>query len=482
MEKRKILLIVLLISILPLISANGLRIDPESINVTKLNNQEKNISFTVFNEEPFSFYNMSSENNLLSFGEFTLGSGQNKTVNALINTNSNFEGVTRIKGTYFSNVGQQNITENLTVNDNGISLCNLDLIAGDKIIWNNDLFSEIKLKNVDSGDYFATIPGKQNHEQHFTSPIEIRYLIYRAGVPFGDICTINIESTNDYSHKLAYDGILTLNLTIDYGQTNMTYSFLSDSYSLSINEEKEDIFSIKNTGSTIAKDIIISGNWTRFSTGGADYKEIISLDVPPGESKNIAYKISPQVSTTNQTNKHHNITIEIKGNFETLRKTLDIFVQYYDLDSIFQGTSVDKETMRQFIKLYCEQDPDACPKIIVNASSLGRNITLVTTEDAWIESQEANSRFQEQMLSSVSTITERQDNLETKFDSKITTNDEEKVKLDDINDSVSIMTYVVWALISLIVLSILGYMVYYISQRSLVPIKLSKYFGRGERW
>jgi len=347
----KILILFLTIFLASMVSANGLVIiGDNSFDIIKEEGIDTEFQVTIQNQDSFSFYNIELEGEgvaeMQEINRLDSGDSVNVTIN--LEEDEEFNGDIIIKGEYEASLGASNITEIIEVDyDNGISKCNLELIEGDTVIWQNIGLDEIRLKDSDSGEYFATIQDEENYSKIFSEPITLEYVAVWI-IPFTEICTIEVSDDEGLRHSSEYDAEINLNLTIDYQETEIETTFLTTSYSLDYNQIKTgEYFSIKNIGSEIARDIKISSDWISFPDNEDEF------DLGAGESINIEYKITPTLSTTNETDKTYIKTIKIEGNFQTIENNISVYIEYANLDNIVGSGDVDYEWWKNAFNLLC---------------------------------------------------------------------------------------------------------------------------------
>tara|TARA_Y100000034_G_C6908083_1_gene422068 strand:- start:5275 stop:6720 length:1446 start_codon:yes stop_codon:yes gene_type:complete len=367
-KNNKYLLIILISLILPIVSANGLTlINQTSFDVNKTFNINKNITFQLKNEEPVIFKNINfEENTYIAMNKIdNLSSGSTINVTATIISDSDFSGTVKLKGFYESQLGSQNLTHFINVSyTNGLTKCDFSITKGDSINWNNLInisTGDIKLMNAETLQEVTTISYGTNYSQIFETPISFPYYFSRYGFRFTDICTITVLDTSGLINDPNLDALITLDIEVEYEVTDMELTVLTTNYSMTPSQTKEDILSVKNIGSNIAKNIKLSGEWILFSTN--------NFDLDPGESKNIGYTIVPNILLTNETNKTHLKNISIEGNFLTLEKNISIFIHYMNLGNSSEISASLKELMENYaeiIKAYCNDYPDeeVCSKLI----------------------------------------------------------------------------------------------------------------------
>jgi hypothetical protein len=389
----KIKYFVILLLIIPLISANGLFISETDVQINKTNGVDKDVIFNIKNEENFKFYNITTDNNILKFTQFDLNSGESKNITATISRNEDFDGQIRFKGNYYTDLGQSNKTQNIEIDSTGLDICNIDLIMGDSVNWINNFEGDVKLKNTDTGEYFQTISGNSNYTEKFTEVLKLKYQVFKTGLPItGEICEINIQPTEGYIHSLKYDFIMNLDLNIIYEPTTVNATFYENSYTMDYNAQTEDVFLIKNTGSKIAKNIKLSREWFSFSSN--------NFDLQPNEQKAITYTIKPLIYETNQTNQSYTENITISGNFETLKIPIDIFINHKDIRTEGVDFTFDLDDALNFVSLLCLQYPETDECRLLSGDYIPNqqdNVTFQIGRDAYIEALLEDDKFREEV-------------------------------------------------------------------------------------
>lgn len=380
---KKVVVSFLFFFLISIVSANGLVISAGNLSsIEKTYEQDYTITLNISNTEPFDFYNITfPSNDIIEINKITkLSSGQSIQVQATIKTNEDFSGSARLRGDYFSTLGQSNKTHTINIDYyDGFDVCDIDIVEGDSIDWINLVQDEIILRNADTGEDFRTILEGENFSKKFNYPQELNYYaMILVGIPFTQMCTINIQDDSGYVHSLSYDAILDFNVNINYPPTQISINIPTTDYDMDYDGEESDIFNIRNDGSDIAKNIHLSGEWFSFTEN--------DFDLAPGDSKNIGYTINPMVYLTNDTDKVHIKNITIEGNFDRIDSSLNIFINYQNIDSLTSGGSYDPDFFRNFYRLHCLTYPndDLCSKKIVYLNSSNRNISLSLTEETFL--------------------------------------------------------------------------------------------------
>jgi len=469
----KLYIFLLGIFLISFVSA-GLNIQNNTININKTSGIDQYFNIIISNTYGNTFYNISSQNNVISFDKFNLDSGQNKTIQVKTSTNSDFNEQVKIIGDYFDELGSSNETIEITIDSSGqVDICNLDLIVGDTIIWENTRLSGNRiLKNLNSGEDFATINPESTYTETFTESKEFDYQVFGVGMPISNICHINIRPTKGFIHSSEYDTLINLNIKINYEPTTISSTFFTDSYTLNYNGQTEDVFKIINTGDKIAKNIKLTGDWFEF--------DINNFDLAIGEQKNIGYTIKPFVYQTDQTNKTYNKSITIEGNFGTINKQIDVFINYKDLSGIYANSSYDKEFLQNIVNFYCSVYPDDCPKTVIFGDETSKNVTFTINEETYKQGILEEDSFREEMKSMLRTYSESLTSLKNANDlalnnSEITSNEVKDLS----NKTDNLLSAYIFGLI-IIVISVIVIVVIILLFSQKARLKLNKVFHKGE--
>ncbi len=353
-------ILLVLVFILPIISANGLSvINQTNFNLSKINNINQQINFTLKNEESFTFYNITfADNSMITMNKINeLTSGSIIKVTATIIGNQNFNDKLYIKGFYTSNLGVLNKTYNVSVDYNApqnsaLSPCDLSIVKGDKVNWRN-VIGDITLYNADTGFSITSISSNSTYSEVFTNPLILNYYAIRGGGQFTNVCKISVLNDVGLINNPIFDAFINLKTKLVFNPTNINLTILTRNYTIGIGKSTDDILRIKNTGNTTAKNVIFNGDWFLFSSN--------NFDLNPGETKNVGYTIIPQVQNTSDTNKTYQKSITISGNFNSLTENFNIFVPYA---SVSNGTA-DSQSLKDIVntyativKAYCNDNPN----------------------------------------------------------------------------------------------------------------------------
>lgn len=402
MNKKSLSLLILVI-LASSVSASGLRMQEPDITISKMFEQDYEMVITIINDENFTFQNINFDEDFAGITPLTLQPFQNATVGLIINRDSDFTGELTLRGDYETNLGQSNKTVQIDIDyTNGLSICNIDLIIGDKIQWNNNVLDEIILT---SDSDFATILEESNYTKDFNYIEEFDYYAKRNGAKFTETCRINVMDDSGWVHSLDYDYKIPSEIKITYEPTTISAQFLETEYTINYNSEREDIFSVRNTGIKPGKKMLIEAEWIKFYDSSGN--ELNTFDLAIGESKTIQYKIKPLIYMTNQTNKTYGIEIKISGNFEEVIKQLNITIPYAVVDSKYASSVANPDFMHDIYYFFCDlfEYDEICIRTIQSTQS---TTTIEYSQETITGLLNAESKRQDEQ-----TLYQKQD-LETK--------------------------------------------------------------------
>ena len=333
------------------IFASGLEIvGDDNFDMNKTDGISQNLIFTLKNTEAFAFYNITLESNSdISFPKIdALEPNQNVNITATVNSNSMLNKDFKIKGFYSANIGQSNDNYDLNVNFNtGVDLCQLTVISGDTMTFKNNVNSDIRMINTQTSQEMTTILENSTYTMNTIQQEYIYYHFLRAGYQFTQGCFLNILGTDGYVNNPEFDANLHLNLNILYEPTTVGVTILDNNYTMDFYATQEGLLQIENTGTNIAKGIHLQSDWFSFSSN--------DFDISPGYTKTVSYEISPDIFSTNDTDRYHIKELAISGNFDTIYENFSIFINYNDIDT---GNFTSRQSIGEIIAEYCIANPD----------------------------------------------------------------------------------------------------------------------------
>lgn len=372
-------MLLLILLTINLVNANGLKIEPTSITLNKTFDIDKSINIVIKNEEPFDFYNITFQPNpTISIARINrLEFGQSVNITAIIKTNSDVSDVFKIRGYYEAKVGEQNKTHQVIIDDDGLTPCDLTIVKGDKVKWNNFFGDDVTIKDEATGLEVAIILEGQNYTKEFNFPGVFNYIVYRGGFspinPYA--CTITIQDDFGQINDPNLDGVFGLDVNVEFLKTDIQVTLLENNYSMDNYEDNEGVMTIKNIGNNPVKELKLSGDWFSFSPN--------NFDINVGSTKVITYTINknkPGLLNSNDTNKTYIKNIIIQGNFEKVIKDLSIFIKYGDISN---SSYTSGQNIADLINTFCEENPDTCYKERIVYRNVGNgtksfNVTYTT--------------------------------------------------------------------------------------------------------
>jgi len=344
------------------ISAEGLSIEQTDISASKQYQNDTTFTINVFNQESFTFTNITFKEDIVFLPKFNLAPGENKSVEVTIVSDEFYSGDLTLQGEYEILIGASNKTEEIRVDfDSGFDRCNIEIIKGDSITWINEALDRINLVNADTKVDFATIEDDSQYTEKFNNPMLLNYYASIMGYSFTYECSINVLDDQGFVHSIKYDDTINLDLEIKYDPTEISLDFLTTSYTMDYNDVQEAMFQITNIGSKLAKNIRFSGDWLKdFSRN--------EFDLEIGESVTISYKIDPEVINTNQTNVTNKKELLVEGNFNDAIQNISIFINYEEIDSSMFDGDVDSEVLENFFKYWCKDKDDGCIELFCSVN------------------------------------------------------------------------------------------------------------------
>jgi hypothetical protein len=455
----------LLILLLPIMSANGLNVlNNTQISINKTIGVDQNVIIDIANQDSFDFYNVTFEDNdYIKMDPISvIASGTTHQVTATIFSDLPFTGEVKIQGFYESDLGVSDREFLIDVYyDTGVDPCgSFNIVQGDRVTWVNHVSDSVKLMNSVTNAEIATIIQGGNYTSVFDTPLELNYHVNRRGFTFTDHCEINALGTTGLIHNSDYDATINLNLGTTHLPTNLTANFIETAYSMSFNGDAEGIFTIKNTGAELAKNIKISAEWLSFNVN--------NIDLSPGQTKGIVYTINPTIFNTNQTNKTHEIPLTIEGNFPTITQNFSVHITYTNIsDSDLQAGN----SLITIIEQFCNENPDASfctsePVVVyrnTNESNEAFNVSMNQEQVREIfafmfeqgDEYTAFRNFMKETIDSINSDINQTRDLQNTIKLQI----EEQV--DDEDNKNTIIYFGIGSVAFLVIISISGYLVYY---------------------
>lgn len=467
MRKSKILLIILLgIFCFNLISASGIMIlNNNTAYISKTVGSNYSYSLQLRNDESFAMYNVSLESNSIAKMNVipALQPGENITATIIIYADEDISKSLRLKGFYFSNIGQSNLTHEINVfYDQNLNPCSISVVKGDIFKWNNMVPDDIKMIRANTGQEVTTILRNTSYQTKFENPETFDYYFTRRGFQFSQTCSINILNDNGLINNPLLDGVISFNVDVNYPPTTISTTFLETSYNMNFYDSEEGIFSIRNTGNNIVKNINLSGNWFSFTKN--------NFDIDVNQTKSIGYTIHPSIGSTTDTNKTYNKNIFMEGNFNTLSQNFSIFIKYADVSNTQNSSNL---SLLQMIDAYCKANPDICSggtKIIykdANGSDTYFNVTyqVQQVKDLWsymFSQNDQNSVYMNFVKDELNKYNDRQNSTDTAIQN---ISNEMSSMRNDYNNSINTTVIIIVCILFIMLMGLIGFGIFYFTKK-----------------
>jgi len=359
--------------IIPLVYADLILPSNYEINVKthQLNNQ----NFLIKNTYNFKLHDIKIDGLPgFNFPYFDLDTGEERIVNYTIlrNDTGTFNYNAEVRYKYEVDLPIEEDLHHVSITNDGFKPSFLTMRVGDKIVWtNNDTIT----RTVTSTTFDKSLIPNETYEMQFDNLGTINYqdlTLFHGGT---------ISVVNDTQGELVQNPDLNKNWAVKltaYLQ-NTTLEAINNigNYTITMNDTAQGIMEIKNKGTFMAESIILTSNpnWVKFQ------KNNFNLD--PGKNIFVVYDINPLIFETSETNKTHNISIDIKSsNTNVITKKLAIYVPY----SMVLENLGSQEGFLAFYMKYCQANPNTLicnntlsqtqePKIIYRDSEIPINIT-----------------------------------------------------------------------------------------------------------
>lgn len=427
----------------------------------------------IYNDQSMTFYNITIEDNdYISMDKIDkLEPGEKAIVEVSIDAIENFNGDLSIKGFYESNLGTSNQTHQIDIDyNNGIEPCNLNIIEGDSVRWNNFVNDDIVI-NAPYSMFGGTntIPEGESKTHDFPNPEVFSYTFSRRGYLFTDSCEINVLSSEGLIHNSDYDAVISLNIIVTYPPTQMSMLVLTKEFNITAYETKEGALTLANMGSETAKNVRLSGKWMSFNKN--------NFDLAPGETTPIIYSITPEPTNSNQTNQTYQLMLQVEGNFPMLEQNLSVYVPYMKIGDNFYGSG---QSLQEWIDEQCELDPtlsycEGNVKVVyrsANDSEFNVSMSISRLNGLW-EFQFDKYDEQEQFNDLIKETIYDQKNLTDVVTNQSLTNSQ---SIQEVRDDVRLLAYIagiaILLLATLVISSILSWIIYQLYKFNNLPAHL----------
>lgn len=364
----------LLLFVLPVV--NALTVTPNPLSVNVYYNIEKSIDVNLTNTNAYPLYNLETDSDYITVGSIDIGAYSSKVITLKIKATQIGEFTDNVKIIGYKKVNCSSVPTgvpyDINITGSGSFPNELDICIGESVRFTNYYESWIRLKIYPETDFINQINDGSSYIRVFGIVGNFPFEIYPL-IPGG---AIHVTDEEIFLHSDDDDTILTLNINSIMESTNLTITTLSTDYTINYDSSVSGFLIIKNTGDKKAIKVHLEADWFTFENNDFD------LDVE--NSRAVNFDISPYISSTDNTNKSHTISIKVKAdNVAEFTRDILIFIPYAD---ILEGNITTPEwwkAKKSFCDAYptspyCITDPVIvyqdvpgydCPAILANLSA-----------------------------------------------------------------------------------------------------------------
>lgn len=354
----KIFLLFLLM--LPVAMAEIL-VEPASISTSVKVGYEKEIPITITNKFNHSIFDLT----FTGISEFTFPSvevlepNQQAIVTVKLTTTSAYtqtQKTSTIKLKYYTVIYSNPVVHNVTIFNTFYSPNLITIEQGDQIRWFND-GTMTHTVTSDNPSFDLNIPKNTSAVAQFGQIQYIEY--YDKTILFKGYIDV-VNKTSELTYNPSYDRTINFFITSSYNESALQLEILDDNFTLNYDDEDEGLVKITNTGDSELINIILTADkWISFEEN--------NFNLDAGSNNFVSFKIIPDVTSISQTNKTHNIDIQVKAtNANQIGGEINVFIPYESDLETFGNLSRDelidllKLLQEQIGKLNLEPSPD-CP-------------------------------------------------------------------------------------------------------------------------
>ena len=400
----------------------------------------------------------------------SLSAGEVTTVNFEVTIGNKVTKDILIQGTYVENIGTSDdeyIFNVVNEDEAGIpeEYRNMNVYIGDTLKIINEVSDWIELYDVKNSQQIRKINEGENYTKHFDTPEEIRYVIRRRGVlDLTSIFTLNVLPTSGNVHNPLSDAVLHLIINPTYEPTVLSPTFINTDFEMEFYETGESAFVLKNIDDETAY-VSLEGEWMTFSKN--------DFTIEPNQTVSVTFTIdlnSDELSDfddSDMTNKTYTKYLRIVGNFPTISKPINVFIEYTEIvdGEIPEDFTEDLlDNLVKEIELYCENFPESslCKQAYYTGGNSGEEIiefnasrysfqeVLSATYDTKDTIEEGFSLYGDQLQDFEARIND----IESSDD---TLNDKVLTQLEDVRDNNNVLMTIIIAFILTFVVVILVY-------------------------
>ncbi len=321
---RSIIIFIMCVFCLSLTTAIPIQILPDTLAVNVTKGINKIVTLEINNPNAYTLYDIIAEGDIVVTSQTLNSLEGNENVSFQITLNANEKGsydktINIVGFTRLNCSALDTQTHDIEITSGGANPRNIEICRNDNIKFTNNYGSSVYL-DIDDFDLYQGINNGDSHVELFAG---LGQTVYRIE-PLIDLGYVTTTDEFSSVHSSSDDGTLTLHIECVLEETTVSLEYPKVSFNMSYDEIKSGYFIIKNTGSKIAEQINIVGDWFSFDKNNFN----LAID----EEKAINFVISPLVEDTSDTDKWYNKTIYVGGdNIDTLTQNIDIFLEYSDV-------------------------------------------------------------------------------------------------------------------------------------------------------
>ena len=236
---------------------------------------------------------------------------------------------------------------------------NLNVFVGDKVIFANHVADWVDLYDVESSVQIRQISEGENYTKNCDVSEEITYVIRRRGsLDLTSIFTLNVLPTTGAVHDPLMDDVLYITIDPTYEPTTLSPTFIDTEFSMEFYKTTETAFVLKNIGDEEAH-VHLEGDWMVFSKNDFIIQPDASVSVTL--TINLDEDEEADFDDSDMTNKTYKKYLKITGNFPSISKAMEIFIQYTDIvdGEVPEDTTADIiSELSNLLETYCVNNPD----------------------------------------------------------------------------------------------------------------------------
>src|SRR3990167_7489938 len=347
-------------------------ITPQTLSIEVNINEEKNVTFELYNNFSFPIYNIefSDVSDIVFNNINVLDVNQTVTTTLKIKTTTSYnqQKTSNIKFNYLSNIITQPSTYEVNITQSGFSPSFISLVKNSNINFVN---RDVVKHSVTSSLFSYDINPSNSQSIAFNTIGEVNY--HDTYIGFGGIVNVNDSIAGELTHNPDYDKTLTLNINSKLINTQLELEILDDSFNLTHLTSSDGLLRIKNIGNENAVNVRLSNdkNWMIYESN--------NFNIDKNSNKIVRFTVIPIITNTNDTDKTHTVNVNaVSDNSVSVSDSLNVFIQYAEISQTNQTLDEIRNKIQQLIdeaRRLQEALPDSEKEIIYRDSELPVNYT-----------------------------------------------------------------------------------------------------------